>query len=159
MTQVIESGPRPSPDARRTVAARVQRGARRRRSGRALPAARVGGMPTIYFDGSAALDPAILDRLAHLADAGHRLVLVAPADHPAAGATAWFDRTASMPAEPPRGSWFLTADPATCHDRQPGLRTVLIGPRENGPRPTRCDTTARDLREAVLEILAADAMS
>src|SRR5439155_603441 len=69
------------------------------------------------------------------------------------------DRTTTLPAQPPRGSWFLTADPATCGDRQPGLRTVLIGPRENPPRPTRCDSTARDLREAVLEILAADAMS
>jgi hypothetical protein len=36
---------------------------------------------------------------------------------------------------------------------------VLIGPREEGPRPTRCDVTARDLRDAVLEILTADAMA
>jgi hypothetical protein len=39
------------------------------------------------------------------------------------------------------------------------MRTVLIGPRESGLRPTRCDATARDLRDAVLEVLAADAMS
>jgi hypothetical protein len=35
---------------------------------------------------------------------------------------------------------------------------MLIGPREDGPRTTRCDATARDVRDAVLEILAADAM-
>jgi hypothetical protein len=35
---------------------------------------------------------------------------------------------------------------------------MLIGPKVDGRRPTRCDTTARDLREAVFEILAADAM-
>jgi len=113
----------------------------------------------IYLDGSAAHDPDGGERLAHLADAGHRLVLVAPDSHPATALASLSDRTTTLPAQPPRGSWFLTADPATCGDRQPGLRTVLIGPRENPPRPTRCDSTARDLREAVLEILAADAMS
>jgi len=113
----------------------------------------------IYLDGSAALDPDVGERLAHLADAGHRPVLVAPDSHPATALASLSDRTTTLPAQPPRGSWFLTADPATCGDRQPGLRTVLIGPRENPPRPTRCDSTARDLREAVLEILAADAMS
>ena len=98
----------------------------------------------IYLDGSAALDPDVGERLAHLADAGHRLVLVAPDSHPATALASLSDRTTTLPAQPPRGSWFLTADPATC---------------ENPPRPTRCDSTARDLREAVLEILAADAMS
>lgn len=115
-------------------------------------------MRTIFFDASAALDGDIADRLAHLADAGHRLVLVAPSDHPAAGLPAWSRRTASLPDTTPAGSWFLTADPATCGDRRAGLHTVLIGPREEGPRPTRCDATARDLRDAVLEILTADAM-
>jgi hypothetical protein len=114
---------------------------------------------TIYLDGSAALDPDLADRLAILADAGNRLVLVGPPDHAAARLSAWAERTDPLPDDPPRGSWYLTADPATCRDRQPGVRTVLIGPRVEGQRPTRCDTTARDLREAVLEILAADAMS
>jgi hypothetical protein len=113
----------------------------------------------IFFDGSAALDPDVGDRLAHLADAGHKLVLVAPDSHPATALASWSERTPALPAQPPPGSWFLTADPATCGDRQAGLRTVLIGPRDSGHRPTRCDSTARDLREAVLEILAADAMS
>lgn len=67
-------------------------------------------------------------------------------------------RIPALPDKPPKGSWFLTADPKTCGDRQPGLRTLLIGPRAATPRPTRCDSTVRDLREAVLEILAADAM-
>jgi len=115
-------------------------------------------MHTIYLDGSVTVDPDLADRVTHLAEAGHRLVLVAPAGHPAAAALDWSDRVARLPAKPSRGSWYLTADPGTCRDRQPGLRTVLIGPREDGPRPTRCDETARDLREAVLGILAADAM-
>jgi hypothetical protein len=115
-------------------------------------------MRTIFFDASAALDPDVADRLTHLAEAGHRLVLIAGDDHPAARLSAWKSRTRELPRSTPRGSWFLTADPASCADRRPGLRTVLIGPRESGPRPTRCDATARDLRDAVLEILTADAM-
>jgi hypothetical protein len=116
-------------------------------------------MQTIFFDASAALDGDLGDRLGHLADAGHRLVLVAGSDHPAAALGAWSERLPAVPSPAPRGSWYLTADPATCGDRIPGLRTVLIGPRGDGPRPTRCDATARDLRDAVLEILTADAMS
>lgn len=116
-------------------------------------------MHTIFLDASAALDSDLADRLGHLADAGHRLILVAPADHPAASLPVWSSREESVPVPAPRGSWYLTADPATCGDRIPGLRTVLIGPRGDGPRPTRCDATARDLRDAVLEILTADAMS
>ena len=64
----------------------------------------------------------------------------------------------AIPEDAPRGSWFLTADPAACGDRRAGVRSMLIGPREDGPRTTRCDATARDVRDAVLEILAADAM-
>jgi hypothetical protein len=115
-------------------------------------------MHTIYLDPSVAADPDLADRLSHLVDAGHRLVLVAPKDHPAADSGPWTERRASVPGQPSRGSWFLTADPARCGDRLPGLRTLLIGPRETSLRPTRCDATVRDLREAVLEILAADAM-
>jgi hypothetical protein len=113
---------------------------------------------TIYVDGSATFDPDLADRLVHLASAGNELVLVASPDHPAAAVSAWSETIGALPDEPARGSWYVTADPTTCRDRQPGLRTILIGPRADGQRPTRCDTTARDLREAMLEILAADAM-
>jgi len=116
-------------------------------------------MHTIYLDPSVAGDPDLADRLSHLVDAGHRLVLVAAKDDPTARTGPWTDRRASIPAQPPRGSWFLTADSSQCGDRVAGLRTLLIGPRETSLRPTRCDSTVRDLREAVLEILAADAMS
>lgn len=117
------------------------------------------GMNTIYVHGSACLGPGAADRLAHLAEAGDELVLVAPADHPLAGGPVWVAQLPSVPEQPSRGSWFITADPATCGDRQAGLRTMLIGPREAGQRPTRCDVHVRDLREGVLEILAHDAMA
>ena len=116
-------------------------------------------MMTIYLDGSAALESGAADQLPHLVDAEHELVLVADADHPAGDLLAWTAHLPAVPEEPAPGSWFVTADSATCGDRQPGLRTILIGPRGDGPRPTRCDATARDLRDAVLAILASDAMS
>ena len=64
-----------------------------------------------------------------------------------------------MPDGPTPGSWYLTADPEMCAGRQASLRTVLIGPRPSEPRPTRCDVTARDLLEAVLQVLSASAMA
>ena len=115
-------------------------------------------MQTIYLDGSAALEPDLAGRLTHLSDPEHELVLVGPADHPAAGLPVWARRTEALPEEPAPGSWYLTGDPASCRDRQPNLRTVLVGPRVDSQWPTRCDSTARDLREAVFEILSADAM-
>jgi hypothetical protein len=115
---------------------------------------------TIYVDRSAVLDSDAAGRLSHLIEAGHRLVLVdaSGTGPPELAAEVWSDHLAALPAEPPRGSWFVTADPATCGDRQAGLRTMLIGPRAETVRPTRCDSTARDLRDAVLEILSSDAM-
>jgi hypothetical protein len=120
-------------------------------------------MITIYLDGSAVSERAAATHLAHLVDAGHEVVLVAPAGHPSGGLVDWAGHLPAMPDRPAPGSWYVTADPATCGDRQAGLRTVLIGPRAAGAPPggllpTRCDVTARDLRDAVLEILAADAM-
>jgi hypothetical protein len=115
-------------------------------------------MTTIYVDGSAAILPDAPKRLVHLTEAGHEVVLVAPPEHPAAGAGPWPRRVTEVPDDPPRGSWFVTAEPGTCGDRQAGLSTLLVGPRDGVPRPTRCDMTVRDLSAAVLEILSRDAM-
>jgi hypothetical protein len=114
-------------------------------------------MMTIYLDGSAALEPGAADQLIHLAEAGHELVLVAPPDQPVSTKGPWARRVATLPDEV-AGAWFVTSDPGRCGDRRPGLRSLLIGPRGDGPWPTRCDATARDLRDAVLELLATDAM-
>ena len=116
-------------------------------------------MITIYLDGSATLEPDAVGRLAHLLDSEHELVLVAAADHPSASAMPWVGHLPAMPDEPTPGSWYLTADPDKCGDRKAALRTILIGPRTSGPRPTRCDATARDLREAVFQVLSASAMA
>jgi hypothetical protein len=126
--------------------------------GRPASCRSVPAMTTIFVDGSAASLPDAPNRLAHLTEAGHPVVLVAAPDHRAAATVAWSSHVPELPSDPPRGSWFVTADPATCGDRQAGLATLLIGPREESPRPTRCDMTARDMASAILEILARDAM-
>ena len=113
---------------------------------------------TIYLDRSALMHADAADRLAHLVDAGHELVLVSTAAAEPDDTIPWARRAATLPDDLPPGSWFVTADPGACGGRQPGLRTMLIGPRTGQRRPTRCDSTARDLRDAVLEILTADAM-
>jgi hypothetical protein len=114
-------------------------------------------MSTIYLDRSAMTSSDAGDRLVHLTEAGHDLVLIT-AGLEAGPKAAWAGTAPRLPATVPHGSWYLTADPATCRGRQAGLRTVLIGPRAGAQRPTRCDATARDLRDAVLEILRVEAM-
>jgi hypothetical protein len=115
-------------------------------------------MATIFIDGSAAILPDAPNRLAHLSEAGHSIVLVAPPDHRAAARLDWSTHIAAVPPDPPRGSWFVTADPGTCGDHQAAISTLLVGPRDETPRPTRCDLTVRDIAAAILEILARDAM-
>ena len=111
----------------------------------------------------AAVDLAAVLSLDHLVDAGHELVLVAdPPIGPGAvagipGALAEAAVTA-VPSEPGTAAWYLTSDPERCRSRSARLRTILVG---RSPAPAaihRCDSLARDVRAAVLEILAAEAM-
>jgi len=115
-------------------------------------------MATIFVHASALGASDAPERLAHLSEAGHRLVVVGRGRVPGSVAAPKVVTAESLPPDPPRGSWFVTADPSTCGDHRAGLRTLLVGPRLDERRPTRCDGTARDLREAVLDILASDAM-
>jgi hypothetical protein len=116
-------------------------------------------MTSIYVDRSAAGAPDAADHLRHLVDTGHQVFLLDGSQSTVAtdlGAPI----VPKLPADAPRGSWFVTADPATCGERQSGVRSLLVGPRPApSPRPTpRCDAEARDLASAVLEILSRDVM-
>jgi hypothetical protein len=100
------------------------------------------------------------DALQTLADTGHELVLLAsqhvhlPDDFPDIPVAARID-------EGPATAWYLTSDPELCGRRQPGLRTVLVGPRPATHRTAiqRCDIQTRDLHAAVIEILSREAMA
>jgi hypothetical protein len=104
--------------------------------------------------------PDAADHLGHFVDTGHQLFLVG--DCPAAVHDALTDARAleAMPDRVADGSWHVSADPAMCGSRIPGLQTLLVGPRlAPSPRPgPRCDAEARDLASAVLEILGRDVM-
>jgi hypothetical protein len=117
-------------------------------------------MTDIYLDAPVLSAPDATDHLGHLIEAGQRVILVGVAAETALAKLPMAVRLDQLPSDPARGSWFVTAEPARCADRPAGVRTVLIGPRSRGSgvRGPRCDTVARDLAAAVLEILAHDAM-
>lgn len=117
-------------------------------------------MTDIYVDRSVAGMPNAAVQLGHFVETGHQLFLVG--DCPAAILDALPGATAveAVPARVSHGSWHVSADPAMCGGRIPGLQTLLVGPRvAPSPRPgPRCDAEARDLASAVLEILGRDVM-
>jgi hypothetical protein len=116
-------------------------------------------MTDIYLDPRVAAMPDAADRLRNLTETGHRVLVLG--DPPATLADlAPIGRAESLPEDPGQGSWLVTADPKLCVGRRPPMTTMLIGPRPApSPRPApRCDTEARDLAAAVLEILRREAM-
>lgn len=63
----------------------------------------------------------------------------------------------SAPLQPDEPAWYVTIDVDRCRGRSARLQTVLVG---TTPAASihRCDRQVRDLRAAVLEILASEAM-
>lgn len=130
-------------------------------------------MTTIYLDGSALDLGAPHERGArgvrpdassihHLCDAGHRVVVVGdrvplPDDRALEARIG-----ASIDALPEEARGWLVSDRIATFDAsrgRPSLRTVLIAPvadRDSVHRPA--DVVVRDLRTAILTILAAEAM-
>jgi hypothetical protein len=116
-------------------------------------------MTDVYLDSLAATMPDAADQLRHLADTGHRLLVIGAAST-AVAEIGPIEQVPAVPAVPASGSWLLTADAELCADRRPGMTTLFLGPRPTpSPRPApRCDTYVRDLSAAVLEILRHEAM-
>jgi len=90
----------------------------------------------------------------------HEIVLVAaPDEEPPADLRALASQTVSrVPGQPSEFSWYLTADVDRCTGTSARLRTVLIGAAPPSGSIHRCDSVARDIQAAVLEILASEAM-
>ena len=125
-----------------------------------LPADSLAPMTDVYVDASLASGPGAVDHLAHLVDAGQRLIFIGTGAGAVVATFADAPTVERLPDDAVRGSWFVTAEPARCADRPAGVRSLLIGPRpDRAPvHGRRCDADARDLAAAVLEILAHDAM-
>lgn len=117
-------------------------------------------MTSIYVHPSAVGLPDAAAQLVHLVETGHEVVLLGDVPPIVSEAMPRLRRADAIPAEVAPGTWLVSADAATCGERQSGLRTLLIGPRAApSPRPgRRCDVEARDLAAAVLEILGRDVM-
>ena len=115
--------------------------------------------PAVLFAGPAVSSDAA-DALGNLTETGHELILLTnvpialPDGFPHLRQTSRIDPS-------PATSWYLTADPESCGERRPGLRTMLVGPGPATRRATiqRCDIQTRDLHAAAIEILAREAMA
>ena len=98
--------------------------------------------------------------LGFLVDAGHQLVVVTsngqelPADLKAVAA----ETVTEVPESHDGAAWYLTRDVEHCRGLSARVRTVLIGGAPASGAIHRCDTVARDVQAAVMEILAAEAM-
>jgi hypothetical protein len=129
-------------------------------------------MTTVYVDtralfvgGAAGSDAARLapdadSALDHLREAGIEVVLLGGADAGREEAVHGRVRLADLP-EDPRG-WMVVGDAAACARGRPcrHLRTILVGPAApaRGLASRACDVEARDLTDAALTIIAAEAM-
>jgi hypothetical protein len=115
------------------------------------------GPPMPGTTGTRVVDADVVTALRHLRESGHEIVAVGELRLDESITSELDASVPSIPDQRLDGSWYLTADPAACSDRRPGLRIVLIGPQVSGRAAiTRCDLHARDLSAAVLEILAAE---
>ena len=100
--------------------------------------------------------------IGHLVGAGYRVVLLGP-DAPGCGPVetyAGIELVDVLPED--AGGWLVTSDEARCGEARghPRLRTILVGPSvpDRGLAHRPSDRAARDLVDAALVVLAADAM-
>ena len=130
-------------------------------------------MTTIYLEGCAldlgspeepspgALRPDVAS-IQHLSDAGHRVVVVGERIPLPEGCGLDGDRTPSLDALPSDATGWLVSDRVSTLDAAPrgrSLRKVLVGPSDGNDGVQRpADLIVRDLRSAILTILADEAM-
>ena len=63
-----------------------------------------------------------------------------------------------VPLRPDAPAWYVTTDVDRCHGMSARVRTILVGAAPAPGSVRRCDTVARDLHAAVMEILASEVM-
>ena len=107
-----------------------------------------------------AAEPEALRALRYLAESGIRVVVVAADDaHPGAELESIAAEVVrAVPSRPRAPAWYLTSDIDRCRGASARLRTVLIGAPPPSGSVRRCDSVARDVQAAAMEILAQVAM-
>jgi hypothetical protein len=106
-------------------------------------------------------DPEAVKALRYLSEAGVRVFVVAaggasPSDELRAAAS---EVLSAVPERPNAPAWYLTNDIERCQGSSARLKTVYVGGTPPSGSIRRCDTVARDIQAAAMEILAADAMA
>jgi hypothetical protein len=98
--------------------------------------------------------------LGFLVEAGHDVVAVTSGgqDVPADLQAVVRETVTEVPESHEGSAWYLTRDVEHCRGLSARVRTVLIGAAPASGAIHRCDTVARDVQAAVMEILAAEAM-
>jgi hypothetical protein len=111
-------------------------------------------------DGSTGVsDEDAVRALGYLVELGHAVTVVSPdptvipPEIRELGAVA-----AVIPSRPDGRAWYLTSNVDNCHGMTARVRTVLVGATPSLGSVRRCDIVARDLRAAVMEILASEAL-
>jgi proteasome lid subunit RPN8/RPN11 len=114
----------------------------------------------IQVGGDRTVDPAAVRAISFLVEAKVDVVLVhAPDEEPppelreAAGSA-----VTDVPSHPDTPAWLLTTDVEQCTGTSARLRTILVGTAPARGAIHRCDSVARDVHAAILEILASEAM-
>ena len=105
-------------------------------------------------------DPHSIRALEYLVESGVNVYVVrAGAGEPApelrAVARAVVD---TIPSPAVEQTWYLTSDVERCQGSSARLRTVFIGGTPPAGSVRRCDSVARDVQAAAMEILASEAM-
>ena len=105
-------------------------------------------------------DPESIRALRYLAESGIRVVLVAHEGAAPPGDLGEFaaEVISGPPTRPRAPAWYLTSDISRCVGSSARLRTILIGAAPPSGSVRRCDSVARDVQAAAMEILAAVAM-
>jgi hypothetical protein len=112
------------------------------------------------IESGGAVDPEAIRSLRFLLESGHEVVVVdAGREPPAELAQVAASSVPAIPAQPDRAGWYLTNDVERCRGTSARIRTVLIGAAPPSGSVRRCDSVARDVQAAVMEILASEAMT
>jgi hypothetical protein len=114
---------------------------------------------TAIDDEAAASDADALRALRYLVELGHSVSLVGESR----GAEPDEIRrlgppVAAVPLRPDEPAWYVTTDVDRCQGLSARVRTILVGAAPAPGSVRRCDTVARDLQAAVMEILASEVM-
>lgn len=114
---------------------------------------------TAVDEGASASDADALRAIRYLVELGHSVSLVGQSR---GGEPDEIRRlgppVAAVPLRPDQPAWYVTTEVDRCQGLSARIRTILVGAAPTPGSVRRCDTVARSLQAAVMEILASEVM-